>query len=103
MTLNNMMRGREPLFKQQAFHKDRRRPGLVAFIAFADRIPSHEQILDTGPIIDGVDLFHSCDAPVVFHGIKKRNIRKAQIGFHFLEAHRSSRVMNLMEIWNKNG
>ena len=61
----------------------------------SDGIPSHEQILDAVPIHDGVDLFHLCDDPVVSHGIKKRNIRKAPVGFHFLEAHTSSRVMNV--------
>ncbi|MEN6317437.1 MAG: hypothetical protein ABFD82_01590 [Syntrophaceae bacterium] len=39
---------------------------LIAFMAFADRISFHEQILDVGPIQDGVDLFHACDGPVMF-------------------------------------
>jgi hypothetical protein len=93
----------EPLLKKKAFHKDKRRPCLIAFVAFADGITSQKQIFDAGPIHDGVDLFHSFDGPVLFHGIKKRDIGKGEIGFHFLEAHRSSRVMNLKEIWHKNG
>jgi hypothetical protein len=39
----------------------------------------------------------------VFDGIKKRNIRKGEVAFHFLEAHTSSKVMNLTDIWHKNG
>ena len=93
----------EPLLEQETFHEDQWRIGLVAFVAFADRIPSHEQILDTGLIHDGIDLFHSCDGPVMFHRGKKGNIREAQVGFHFLEAHKSSSPMNLTEIWHKNG
>jgi hypothetical protein len=93
----------KPLLEQEAFQEDQGRIGLVAFMAFADGITSQKQILDTGPLHDGVDLFHSCDGPIVFHGIKKRNIRKGEVAFHFLEAHRSSRVMNLKEIWHKTG
>ncbi len=32
-----------------------------------------------------------------------RNIREGQVGLYFLEAHNPSRVMNLQEIWHKNG
>jgi hypothetical protein len=37
--------------------------------------------------------FYSCDGPVTFHGTKERNIREAEICFHFLEAHRPSTMM----------
>jgi hypothetical protein len=56
--------------------------------------------VNSGPIHDSIDLFHSFDGPVLFHGTKERNIREGEIGFHFLEAHRSSRGMNLKEIWH---
>ena len=46
----------------------------------------------TGPIHDGVDLFHSFNCPVLFDGREKGKIGKGEIGFHFLEAHSSSRV-----------
>jgi hypothetical protein len=92
----------KPLLEQKAFHEDQRRIGFVSFASFSDVTPSHEQILETRPTHDDVDLFHSCNSSVVFHRGKKRNIRKAQVGFHFLEAHSSSRVMNLTEIWHKN-
>ena len=93
----------KPLLEQKAFHEDQRRPGLVAFVAYADGIPSHEQILDTGQIHDGIDLFHACDGPVVFHRRKEGNVREGEVAFHFLEAHTSSKVMNLTDIWHKNG
>ena len=41
--------------------------------------------------------------PVFFDGSKKREICKGEIGFHFLEAHSSSRVTNLMEVCHKSG
>lgn len=84
----------EPLLEQEAFHEDQQRIGLIALAAFADGITSQKQILDAGPIHDGVDLFHFCDGPVMFHRRKEGNIRKAQVGFHFLEAHKSSVSIN---------
>jgi len=80
-----------------------RRPCLVAIGTLADGIVFHEQIINAEPIHDGVDLFHSFDGPVLFDGRKKREICKGEIGFYFLEAHSSSRVMNLMETWHKSG
>jgi hypothetical protein len=90
----------EPLLEEEAFHKDNRRVSLVSFGAFADGIGSHEEVFDSGPIYDGVDLFHSFDGPVLFHGRKEGEIGEGEIGLHFLEAHKSSRVMNLKEIWH---
>lgn len=37
----------------------------------------------------------SCDGPVMLHKGKKGNTSEGQVGFRFLEAHSSSRVMNL--------
>ena len=93
----------KPLLEQEAFHEDQRRIGFIALGTFADGIVFHEQIIDTGPIHDCVDLLHSFDGPVLFDGRKKREIGKGEIGFHFLEAHSSSREMNLKEVWHKNG
>lgn len=33
---------------------------------------------------------------------EKRDIREAQVGFHFFEAYSSSRLIYLAEIWHKN-
>ena len=93
----------EPLLKQQTFHQDQRGISLVSFGAFTDRIVSQEQIFDSGPIHNGVDLFHSFDGPVAFQRRKKRDIGEGEVGFHFLECHRSSRRVNLKKIWQKNG
>ena len=65
----------EPLLKQEAFHKKQRGIDLVAFRTFADGIISHDEVFNTGPIDDGVDLLHSFDGPVMFHGTKERNVR----------------------------
>jgi hypothetical protein len=40
------------------------------FGAFADGIPSYEQIFDSGPIRYGIDLFYSFDGLVMFNGRK---------------------------------
>lgn len=91
----------EPLLEQQAFHEDKRWIGHITFSTFADRIIFYEQTFDAGPINYGVDLFHSFNGPVMFNRRKERNICEGEVGFHFLEAHRSSRLMNLKERWHK--
>ena len=90
----------KPLLEQEAFHEDQRRIGFIALGTPADGIVFHEQIIDSGPIHDGVDLLHSLDGSVLFDRREKREICKGKIGFHFFEAHSSSRVMNLMKIWH---
>jgi len=93
----------KPLLDQEAFHEDQRRVGFVAIGTFPDGIVFHEQLINTRPVHDSADLFHSFDGPVLFNGSKKRKIGKGEISFHFLEAHSSSREMNLKEVWHKNG
>jgi hypothetical protein len=39
----------------------------------------------------------------MFQRGKQRDIGEREVGFHFLEAHRSSRMMNLKAIWQING
>jgi len=91
----------EPLLEQKTFHKYQGRISCVALGAFTDRITSHEQVFDSGPIHDGVDFFHSFDGPVLLHGRKEGEISEGEIGLHFLEAHKSSEVVYLKEIWHK--
>jgi len=90
----------KPLLEQEAFHEDQWGIGFIALGAPADGIVFHEQIINSGPIHDGVDLFHSLDGTVLFDGSKKREICKCEIGFHFLEAHMSSESVYLKEIWH---
>ena len=90
----------KPLLKQEAFHKYQWRPGFIALGTPADGIVFHEQIIDSRPIHDVVDLFHSLYGPVLFDGSKKREICKGEIGFYFLEAHMSSESVYLKEIWH---
>jgi hypothetical protein len=92
----------KPLLKEKAFHKEKRRIGIVAFKAFTDGVVSHEQGFDFGPVDSGVDMFHSFDSPVLFHGVKKGYIGEGKVGFHFLECHNSSRLVYLKELWLKN-
>jgi len=92
----------EPLLKEEAFQEDQRGIGLVSFGAFTDGIISHDQTLDSRPIDDSVDLLHSPNSSVMFQGRKQGDIGEGEVGFHFLEALSSSRVMNLQEIWHKN-
>jgi hypothetical protein len=89
----------KPLLEQEAFHKYQGMIGFITLGAPADGIVFHEQIIDAGPIHDGVDLLHSFYGPVLFDGRKKREICKGEIGFHFLEAHISSESLYLKEIW----
>ena len=63
-------------------------------------IGSHEEVFDSGPIYNGVDLFHSFDSPVLLHGRKKGKISEGEIGLHFFEAHKSSEAVYFKEIWH---
>jgi len=80
----------KPLLKEQAFHKKDRRIGFFSPGAFADRITPHEEIFYSGPIDDGVDLFHSLDSSVLLNGCEKGYICEGEIGLHIFEAHSSS-------------
>jgi hypothetical protein len=92
----------EPLLKKKAFHENKRRIGIVAFKAFTDGVVSQKQAFDSGPVDNVVDLFHSFDGPVLFHGVKKRYIGKGEVGFHVFEAHNSSKRFNLKELCLKS-
>jgi len=83
----------EPLLEQEAFHQDQRRISLVPFGAFADGIVSQEQGFDSRPIHYGIDLLHSFDGPITFQRRKQGDIGEGEVGFHFLEAHMSSRMV----------
>jgi len=92
----------KPLLEEQAFHKEYRRISFVSPGAFTDGIGSREHVFDSGPIHNGIDLFHSFNGPVFLKGRKQGDIGEGEIGLHFLEAHRSSRGMNLKEIRHEN-
>ena len=90
----------EPLLQKQAFQKQEGMIGIVAFRALADRIVSEQQAFNPGPIDDTVDFFHSFDGLVVIHRFEKGDVGEGETG-HFLEAHISSKGVNLEEIWHK--
>jgi len=90
----------KPLLEQEAFHKYQGRIGFITIGTLADGIVFHEQIIDSGPIHDGVDLLHSLDGSVLFDGSKKRKICKGEIGFHFLEAMIPPEIVYLKEVWH---
>jgi hypothetical protein len=92
----------KPLLKKKAFHQEQRRIGIVSFKAFTDGIVSQKQAFNSGPIHRGVDLCHSFDSPVLFHGVKKGYIGEGKVGFHIFEAHSSSERFNLKELCQKN-
>src|ERR1035437_4152909 len=92
----------KPFLQKKAFHKDKRRIGIVSFKAFTDGIVSHEQAFNSGPVDSGVDLFHSFDSAILFHRVKKGYISKGEVGFHIFEAHSSSKRFYLKELCLKN-
>jgi hypothetical protein len=92
----------KPLLQKKAFHKDKRRIGIVSFKAFTNGIVSQEQAFNSGPVDSGVDLFHSFDSAVLFHRVKKGYISEGEVGFHIFEAHSSSKRFNLKELCQKN-
>jgi hypothetical protein len=80
----------EPLLQEEAFQEDQRRIGIIPRGTFSNGIMSYDQMIDTGPVHDRVDLFHSLYGPVLFDGREERQIGKGEIGFHLFEAHGSS-------------
>jgi hypothetical protein len=90
----------KPLLQKQAFQKQEGMVGIIAFRAFADRVISEHQTFNPGPVDDTVDLLHSFDGPVVILGVEEGDVGKGEAG-HFLEAHISSKGMNLEEVWHK--
>jgi len=92
----------KPLLKKKAFHKEKRRIGIVSFKAFTDGIVSQKQAFNSGPVDGDVDLFHSFNGPVLFHRVKKGYISEGEVGFHIFEAHSSSKRVYLKELCLKN-
>ena len=92
----------KPLLKKKAFHKEKRRIGIITFKAFTDGIVSQKQAFNSGPVDNRVDLFHSFDGPVLFHRVKKGDIGEGEVGFHIFEAHGSSKMLNLKELCQKS-
>jgi hypothetical protein len=92
----------EPLLEEETFEQDKRRIRFISFKAIADGIVSEKDLFDGLPIDGGINFFHSFDGPIPFAGVKKGNVGKGQGGFDFFEAHSSSMVVDLKELWQKN-
>ena len=91
----------KPLLQKEAFQKQQRMIGIVAFRALADGIISEHQAFNSSPVDDTVDLLHSYDGPVPIHRFEEGDVGEGEAG-HFLEAHISSKVVKLEKIWHKN-
>ena len=91
----------EPLLEKEAFQEQKRGIGFIPFAAFSDRIISDQYAVYSGPIDSGIDLFHSADGAVTIQRVEKGDVGKGEVRFHFLEAHSSSRCMNLKKLWQK--
>ena len=56
----------------------------------------------TCPINYGIGLLHSFDGAVTIEGVEKSDVGKGKVGIDFFEAHSSSRLIDLKELWQKN-
>ena len=65
------------------------------------RIISNKDTVYSGPIDNGIDLFHSADGAVTIQRVEKSNVGKGKIGLHFFEAHGSSKRLDFKELWQK--
>jgi len=92
----------EPLLEEQTFHKDNRRVSIISFGAFPDGIVFHEEVFDSGPINDRVELFHSFDGSVFFERREEGDVRESEVGLHLFETHISSKAVKLKEISHEN-
>jgi hypothetical protein len=91
----------EPLLEEETFHKEQRGIGIIAFATFSDGVISYKDAIDVGPIDSGIDLLHSFDGAVTIEGVEKRDVGKGEVGIDFFEAHNSSRLIDLRELWQK--
>ena len=92
----------EPLLEEKAFHKEEGRIGIISFEAFTDGIIFHEQAFNSGPVDGSVNLFHSFDGTILFHGSKERYIGESEVGIHLFKSHDdSSEVVYLKESYVK--
>lgn len=91
----------EPLLQEQAFQKQERMIGVVAFRAFSDGIVSEHQAFNPGPVDDTVDLFHSFDGPIAIWRVEEDDVGEGEAGY-FLEAHISSKGLKLEKIWHRS-
>lgn len=73
----------KPLLQEQAFQKQERMVGIVAFRTLADGIVSEHQAFNPGPVDDTVDLLHSYDGPVAIQGFEKGDVGEGEAG-HFV-------------------
>ena len=91
----------EPLLQEQAFQKQKGMVGKVAFRALTDGIVSENQAFNSAPVDDLVDFLHSFDGPVTIRRVEEGDIGKREARY-FLEAHVSSKGVNLEKIWHKS-
>jgi len=61
-----------PLLQEKPFQEHQRRIGVGALAAASDSIMKHQNPFHLGPVNNGVDLFQSLEAAVMFHGSQKR-------------------------------
>jgi hypothetical protein len=91
----------EPLLEGETFQKQKRGIGFIPFVAFSDRIVSDQDPVYSRPIDSGIDLFRTADGAVTIQRVEKSDVGKGKVGFHFFEAHRLSRWVNLKKLWQK--
>jgi hypothetical protein len=92
----------EPLLEQETFEQDKRRISFISFKTIADGIVFEKDLFDGLPIDGSINFFHSFDGSIAIAGVRKSNVGKSQIGIDFFEAHSSSRLVDLKELWQKN-
>ena len=92
----------EPLLEKETFEQYKRRKCFISFKTFADGIASDQDLFDGLPIDGGINFFHSSDGHIPIAGVRKSDVSKGQISIDFLEAHSSSRLIDLKELWQKN-
>ena len=64
----------EPLLQKQAFQEQKGMIGFGAFSIFPDGIASEYQLLNLGPVDDGVDFLHSFDGAVSIHRVEEGDV-----------------------------
>jgi len=62
----------------------------------------HQDRFDPGSVNGCIDPFHPLERAVMLYGTQKRDFSEGHVLIYFLVAHKSSRLMNLQEIWQKS-
>jgi len=77
----------EPLLQHKAFEEHERRVGAGAFLAGADSVMAEQDGFYARPVDGAAELFHECDAAILFQAMGQSEVGKIQAAGGLFESH----------------